>query len=1157
MSVHINTRDKMVTSLKEELVGPSPEGTEIDCSRLIVLNGKDSYRPYRQMGSGQEILHRDPPTVRYGVGVLYPVGTRADDGEDAGLPNNAGSVESAEQQDQESFITEKGSKEIEKIAEQLAFNGLGEAETEEFDLSSANSYKPGSIGLSFLAEIPKGTRLLVLATGGRYDKVKVNVAEKERVWWLRRPVYIKAEFDSDRICTPGENMILPDKFEIDNGQDLDIRAELFSRRQDNPHDRLITVCLVNRKKKRQLDESCLFQVHFEISIVNEKGDVLSAIKPYPRIEMAKPDDEEQSIALLYKNFETYAVGHGCAADWCKPSGRKVKSITAECLPECEVPSITSDIKEDDGTPIVVSMGELAGLVKENDGFNSLDRLICLYEKWIDEREKEINSLDSEYFEAANRHIKDCRTVAGRMREGLDYLKGDEKALLAFRLANHAILMQQVRSGQEIRKVEFNNSSIRFNFLTEYKIPDLLNPGANRGKWRAFQIAFLLMSIKSAADGHSIDRKTVELIWFPTGGGKTEAYLGLAAYAIFLRRLKNKEDKGVNVLMRYTLRLLTTQQFQRASGLICAMEYLRRSYSSVLGKDEFSIGIWLGGTTTPNRRSDAVSALRKLQNDKATDNPFVLRRCPWCGSQMGKYEGSLPKGVSRVLGYEQVSNTVLFKCIDSKCDFRTGLPVYVIDEDIYERTPSLVIGTVDKFAMLPWRPEARALFGIGPSGQHEVSPPGLIIQDELHLISGPLGSMCGLYESVIEELCTDRRGEKPLSPKIICSTATIRRYKEQIKALYAREKTNLFPPPGLDASDSFFARYARDNEGRLSPGRKYIGVHAPALRSMQTVQVRTFTSLLQAPIPLTDEERDPWWTLLLFFNSLRELGTTLTLFQSDIPDYLRVLQNRKGLDSSQMRYFGHLIELTGRLQNDQVPEAIEKLETKCTSLQDYPVDVCLASNIIEVGVDIDRLSLMAVVGQPKTTSQYIQVTGRVGRRWEERPGLVITLYGASKPRDRSHYEKFKSYHERLYAQVEPTSVTPFSPPAVERALHAVIVSYIRQAGGLATANSPYPFPEEMIERLKEIIIERGKFVDIQEIQNVTKVYNRRVREWKSWERTRWSASWSDEDIPLLRETGAYASRSKEAVSWATPTSMRNVDAECQVELTQLYLLKGDE
>ncbi len=235
----------------------------------------------------------------------------------------------------------------------------------------------------------------------------------------------------------------------------------------------------------------------------------------------------------------------------------------------------------------------------------------------------------------------------------------------------------------------------------------------------------------------------------------------------------------------------------------------------------------------------------------------------------------------------------------------------------------------------------------------------------------------------------------------------------------------------------------------------------------------------------------------------------------------------------------------------------KLEVKCGNTNNqHPVDVCLASNIIEVGIDIDRLSLMAVVGQPKTTSQYIQVTGRVGRRWWERPGLVVTLYSPTKPRDRSHFEKFRSYHERLYAQVEPTSVTPFSPPVLDRALHAVMVAYVRQClEEKAAKQSPDPYPANLIEQLQQIILPRLEAIDPDEVENFQQVFEKRALQWQRWQRTHWDkTSRNTDDIPLLLVAGNYASQEWKRLSWATPMSMRNVDAECQAEITQLYLLE---
>ena len=826
------------------------------------------------------------------------------------------------------------------------------------------------------------------------------------------------------------------------------------------------------------------------------------------------------------------------------------------------------------------MAPLAGLVEGNDGVEGAAEIVERYRAWIDEREAEIPGLAPDLRPAAERHIALCRECRRRMTEGLDLIASDSTVREAFELANYAILLQQLRSSSRaVREMQFNEDEGRM-FFAAADTPDPLDPPKGRGKWRPFQLAFILMCLRSVADGKAPERETVELIWFPTGGGKTEAYLGLTAFALFHRRLSDPEDTGTHVLMRYTLRLLTAQQFQRAAGLLCAMEHIRQTCGAEdLGRTPFSVGIWLGGETTPDKRTDARSSLRALQNNSwDAEYNFVLLRCPWCGAQMGPSEspghgGGRRRGRGRgrrqaatqrpnLVGLRQQGSTVVLHCPDSACEFHGALPVFVIDEDIYDVPPSLVIGTVDKFAGLAWNSQARALFGIDSTGDRVTSPPGLIIQDELHLITGPLGSMAGLYETLVEELCTDRAASGAVKPKIISSTATARRYGEQINALYARDDSLLFPPPGLDISDSFFSSFARNEDGMLASGRAYVGIHASSFPSNLTTNVRIFAALLQGARLLPEKQRDPWWTLLVFFNSLRELGTTLTLFQGDVPERIREICRRFNLRSSgattgdesgrpPIRYLDRVLELTGRISSAEVPKAIASLEIP-VGTEVKPVDVCLASNIIEVGVDIDRLSLMAVVGQPKTTSQYIQVTGRVGRKWWERPGLVATILMPTKPRDRSHYERFRSYHERLYAAVEPTSVTPFTRQTLERALHAVLAGYVRQLGGPAEQESPSPVPQNMLDAISAILKARSSKVDSRAPADVAAMLDLRLREWNAWRRDRWDPGANSEDPSLLRYANSYYPPIWDIRSWPTQTSMRSVDAECKPEITTLYL-----
>jgi len=1135
---HIENREKVISQLKRELVGPRPAGPEIDCSASVEFEESyEAYRPYRQQGSRQEILTRGRPSNRYGIGVLNPADTAFDF---EATPDDEETLEDIEP-------SESVASSDERDAEIDSYGAGGEdSDPDDFDLTMTNASRACSMAVSCLAHVEREGEIEIRVSGGRYHRKEITAGDRTVNWWLRSPVSLTFRPNPAKLRVDQSKKVTLVPNESHNVDDLDLRVEVLTRPQGNDQ-YLLTISLVNRTTvEGSREKATLFQSHLEATVRDSDG--RASILPYPEKEKVGSSsdggerslaarEEEESLRLVYRKAQTFAVGHGCAADWEKPrrGESRVSMVSAECFPVYEAPSRTPEIRREDGSRLQVSMAALAGL-EEEDGFDQLNEVVDLYRQWIHRRRDDIDGLSDRYHDAARRHMDRADRCAKRMMDGIDLLHSDPIVLRAFRLANHAILLQQIRSFREARIPEVEDGRLDFGKHPE---PDPLSSGSQKGNWRPFQIAFLLMSLRSTAEKGHPAREEVELIWFPTGGGKTEAYLGLAAFSIFLRYLRDPQDHGVHVLMRYTLRLLTAQQFQRASGLICAMEHLREKELSDVN-EPISIGIWLGGKTSPNTRNQAQRNLRDLQDSyKTTENKFVLNRCPWCGAKMGRLD--VGNGKTNIIGYRRVQDTVQLHCPDRNCDFRRGLPIHVVDEDIYERRPDIIIGTVDKFAMLAWRPDARALFGLDEDGNRVASPPGLIVQDELHLISGPLGSMVGLYESLIEELCTDRRQEQAIPPKIISSTATIRRYKDQIKSLYARGRVTLFPPPGLEEGDSFFSRYATREDGSLLPGKKYIGIYAPGLPSLQTTQVRTFATLLMAPMPFSDKERDPWWTLLVFYNSLRELGGALSLFQSDIPEYVNGMRKKTGAD--QARFIRRIQELTGRISGEEVTEAIAELETTTMGSDQQPVDACLASSIVEVGVDIDRLSLIAVVGQPKTTSQYIQVTGRIGRKWRERPGLVTTLYSTSKPRDRSHFEKFRSYHERLYAQVEPTSVTPFSPPALDRALHAVMVAYVRQYSELNA--EPYPVPVERLKELRDILRPRVEIVDPDEMDTFETVFRKRIKEWKKRERINWTPA--DEDPGLMHRAGEHIPQRFRSNTWAVPMNMRNVDAECILEI----------
>ena len=682
------------------------------------------------------------------------------------------------------------------------------------------------------------------------------------------------------------------------------------------------------------------------------------------------------------------------------------------------------------------------------------------------------------------------------------------------------------------------------------------------------------------DNDCNEREIVDLIWFPTGGGKTEAYLGLSAYTIFIRRLKNKSDKGTAILMRYTLRLLTAQQYERASAMICACDLIRSDHEDLFGPNRITIGLWVGGTTTPNSVNEAVKTYEKLLRGEG-HNPFVMLKCPWCGAQMGPVQRG--KDLWEIPGYRKVPLGrrrfgFAFRCRNHRCDFSTiDLPLYVVDETIYEETPTLLLGTVDKFAMLPFRPQAQKLFGYDNGVKY--TSPDLIIQDELHLISGPLGSMVGHYETLIHELCTTTTPSGKIHPKIIASTATISRAKEQCHKLYGcgRENVFQFPPSGLDAGNSFFAKEAQDQNGR-----RYVGILATGSSSDATTAIRLYAALLSGAKAMkvdAEQERDPYWTNMGYYNSIRELGQAATWISADIDQHLDVMYKRRFDDKrystkeeyrKSRRYIWRDEELTSRIAGSDVTASLANLGIRYPGAPDqdgkvkeHPIDICLATNMISVGLDVSRLGLMTVAGQPKTTSEYIQATSRVGRDSKNAPGLVFVLYRPGRPRDKSHYEQFKIYHSRVYCNVEPTSVTPFSAPVRERALHAIMIGMMRLEGDKGFNEDPPKLPDDdIIDHIQSIIESRVDDINSEELDATLASMEDILQRWEAWNPKKWepqkNPDWSYADpVPLIYSAGSHPNEAWDGRGIETPTSMRNVDASCEAEvLKNRYTPKED-
>ena len=973
--------------------------------------------------------------------------------------------------------------------------------------TSSDTFFPNSIGMSVLVET-ETEAILIKTEWGRYRREKSTTQINKRTGseatvWVRSPLV--GDPLPVRLKNGAFGPLLP-------RPDTDSAVVVQGKIRETPRGWVVTVFLVNTRpeQERRRDEAWVFQP--KLSVLDAAASPRPVFRRHRdwQHDLNNMDpisrEETETLEMLYRHRLEFAVGHGVSvhATLPEPEATRAQLIETTFVPQAEVEQQTAPGLGDDVAlaGVELDMKVLAQLPKAAL-LASLRQLGTAYAGWI-QREAGRLGVPGERLEdhqaAAQRALQRCERANARMAEGIGLIENDPKAEQAFRFANHAMWQQRVHStyARKVRKKEVPAGTA----VGQVDLP------RNR-TWRLFQLAFVLLNLPSLTGLDHPDRShetdgVADLLWFATGGGKTEAYLGLTAYILALRRLQGEiegrpGDHGIAVLMRYTLRLLTLQQFQRAAALMCACEIIRKADVATWGTTPFRLGLWVGSKATPNTLKQAAESLRQSNTGgrpTAGGTPHQIVSCPWCGVEIRSYHVKVyepPSGIGRCVTY----------CGDAtgSCEFSEakasmeGLPVMVVDEDIYRRPPSLLIATVDKFAQMPWKGETQNLFGqlnglclrhgfLSPeleaedSGNHParhgqprvqrqpqgpLRPPDLIIQDELHLISGPLGSMVALYETAVDELCSWTVNGKRVRPKVIASTATIRRASDQVRKLFLRN-LEVFPPQGTSIKDSFFA--IQRSAGVEYPGRRYLGICAFG-RRYPVAMIRVYVAVMASAQRLFekyDKSADAWMTLVGYFNSIRELAGTRRLVEDDIRTRLRDADQR-GLAKRQIR-FGAVEELTSRKTGTDIPKILERLELVFEKAQDEqraadrksgkqattrPYDAILATNMISVGVDIDRLGLMVVAGQPKNTSEYIQATSRVGRS-NEGPGLVVTLFNWARPRDLSHYETFEHYHETFYKHVEALSVTPFSARALDRGLTGVLVALMRLRDQRLNANT---------------------------------------------------------------------------------------------------------
>ena len=1078
--------------------------------------------------------------------------------------------------------------------------------------------KPKSFGVSFMVD-GSTSELAICVSWARYKQIiddkksqtGKNSSEDKKKNWQRFPhlkiLYLKT------------NKLANENHPVYEGED----GKIFINMRVIPLEgtvKHIIISLINdlnatECKGEEITQTAIFQPSIRINI---KGDG-KLIPP--------KSDKKTALEYLYKDQPVLARGHMCSAIWksvefqyhvdpaiiwpesghCKEAADFIYcDIRSEFIPLH--PSPGPDFTWSDSGSVQkpeFSAYKLSEMWQTEDIEKYLSPIIQAYQKWISENEAALEKGTYENTNISKEIIESQKKGLQRLKSGIDCLKQNEDARLAFCFANRVLWLQNIWKS----KKSISNADGDF-------------------PWRPFQLAFFLTCLESLYNQNSDYRDVLDLLWVPTGGGKTEAYLAIMAFTIALRRrnaatgkTESKFDSsgsGVSIITRYTLRLLTVQQFRRTLLMIIAAEYLRvikcnekhgwRPQLSpftddwLFGEIRFSVGMWVGGSVSPNHlRTVENGAITALKINATEGEPAQIVKCPVCGSWLSipssglsegknslyliihtdktkKYlteslvtagcpdfikliklvENNLPDhyNILRIdtesqtkLPEEQfdqfvhsIENSIGFKtvsfrpsrpgyfpvpaepsrrtdhprdfeifCPHPDCDLnkigtwkegtpfsgtnekigKTGLylqvphepfsrrnmmpiPAYTTDEQIYHRCPTIIISTADKIARLAFEPRAGSMFGavsrynryygylrgdeeeflpretvkgaLQRADTVEVKPflpPDLIVQDELHLMDGPLGSMFGLYEMIVDGLIRHSGGRL----KYVASSATVTCAEDQVDLIFNRN-TFQFPPYGLTYKDSFFVRFQDSDKAwdGLKAGKIYMGVYAPGMGPLTPI-VRLWSQILKTGQDLENEKYiNNFWTLVGYFNSVRELGGNRSLYREDIVERLKYISDNvpRILDEEKV------VELSSRINSTDIPQILEDLEQGKTRRHTENPDAIFTTSMFGTGVDIPHLSLMIVNGQPKTTSQYIQATGRVGR---EHGALVTVFYKAGRPRDLSHYELFMGYHNRINLFVEPASVAPFSKGCLERAGGPAMVAFLRNMDGAETNWAP--------------------------------------------------------------------------------------------------------
>ena len=624
--------------------------------------------------------------------------------------------------------------------------------------------------------------------------------------------------------------------------------------------------------------------------------------------------------------------------------------------------------------------------------------------WSAEMEKE-----------AQNERKEFESEVQRIASGVKRLEDDAELKRAFQLMNEAMLIS-ARDGKG-----------------SYKYMS----------WRPFQIGFLYANIAGCRN-ESAD--VVDIVWFTTGGGKTETYLGLILTAAFLDRFRGKMT-GVTAWSRFPLRLLSLQQTQRFANALAAAEIVRRREG--IGGDPFGLGFLVGSGATPNEIKREQNRDRRGQWDyedvSMPDRLRMLEICPFCRKNNIK------------MRFNRRYWRLEHRCTNDDCEWDTSrpLPIWVVDFEVWRYLPTVVVGTLDKAAGISMQANMRGIVGppIGfcsePEHGHTYAirsnrPKGCLVpdckgsrqplpmspdlygvsfrlQDELHLLRDSLGAVDAHYEALYDHLQRELSGTQA---KVLASSATLSGYERQSEVLYGKS-ARVFPHPEPEIGQGFWSRNTdkkmcaflaispRGQTVEFAVDRMMISLQS-AVRELLADPVRVSSEINIDPA-LANFLADLYGTNVVYGNTLRDLDAVVRSSETQWEEIPAPSPN--------------VISMTGRTLFTDVSDVLDKLERPDADFAKR-LHVVAASSMMSHGVDINRLNVMVMLGLPLTTAEFIQATARVGRQW---PSLAFVVHRVARERDASIFKAFPQYVAQGDRFVEPIPITGRSRRVLERTL----------------------------------------------------------------------------------------------------------------------------